>query len=96
MKSDRKREFLRIINNRGLNIAAILIATTIALIKAWRFSLNLPGSANMGGLALLLLIPILGLIVLISYLILRKPLNEFSWIITVIGIIYLIYKSTDI
>ena len=94
MESDKKTELLTLINSRGLNVLAIIIGTFVAFIFALKTSSEMPASANMGAIVPLMKAVLLGFITLIGYLSFRKAFKDFSWIITVIGIIYTIYSST--
>ena len=95
MESERKIELLELINSRGLNILVIIIGTIITLILGMKYASNMPESANMGVLLPLITATVYGFIVLISYLIFRKPLKNYSWLLTVLGITYMIYFSTN-
>jgi hypothetical protein len=70
------------------------MGTIIALIVANKTSSNMPASANIGAIIPLMKAILFGFITLIAYLSLRKLLNYYSWIITLIGIIITIYSST--
>ncbi len=95
MKLEKKTELLKIINSRGLNVLLIIIGTIFTLILGLNHAFNMPSSANMGALLPLISAPVYGVVILIFYLIFRNTLKDYSWLITVVGISYMIISSTN-
>ncbi|MFC4690934.1 hypothetical protein ACFO5T_10885 [Dokdonia genika] len=96
METKKKSEIFKLLNSIGLNILVIIVGTIIALIFGLRTASNMPASANMGAFIPIMKAILYGFITLIAYLSFRKPLKDYSWLITLIGIIITIYSSTNI
>jgi hypothetical protein len=96
MKTEKKSEIFELLNSSGLNILVIIVGTIIALVFGFRTASSMPASANMGAFIPIMKAVLYGFITLIAYLSLKKPLKDYSWLITLIGIIITIYSSTKI
>jgi len=81
------------INSWKINLAVIAIGTVISWIIGLQTDLH-PSSGH-GGFIPLVFPPLLGIFIILIYLISRIFIRKYNWIITLIGIIYLMYFSID-
>jgi len=96
LETEKKSERTTLLNGIGFNISAILIGIIIALFVASNTSSNMPASSNHGAIFPFLNSILFGIITLIAYLSLKNVLKNYSWIITLIGILITIIASTKI
>ncbi len=78
------------INNIIYNITVLIIMAFISIIIA---SKNQPENVGLGGLAIFIFQPLIMIITLVLFFILRsiKRLKQYSWMITLTGIVFSIY-----
>jgi hypothetical protein len=96
VKTEKKSETTTFLNGIGLNIFAILIGTVIAIIVASNTSSEMPASSNHGAIFPFFNAILFGIITLIAYLSFKNVFKNYSWIITLIGILITIFASTKI
>lgn len=81
-------------NTIRVNLLIIFLGTLIAFIVALNTSRKMPASSNIGAIYPLIKSILFGLITLIIYLVFRKTLREYNWVISIIGIAITIYASS--
>ena len=81
------------LDSRKYNLLGILIGTIIAWIIAMRT--DLPASSNHGGFIPLIYPPFIGILTVIVYLISRLITKKYNWIISIIGIVYILHFAID-
>jgi hypothetical protein len=96
VKTEKKSEIITLINGISLNIFKIFIGTIVALFVASKTSSNMPASSNHGAIIPYFKAIFFGIITLIAYLSFKNIFKNYSWIITVIGILITIFASTKI
>jgi len=96
LKSKKKSETTTLLNGIGLNIFAIFIGTIIALIVASNTSSNMPASSNHGAIFPFFNAILFGIITLIAFFSFKNVFKNYSWIITLIGILIMIFAATKI
>ena len=96
MESQKKSKITILLNGIELNIFAIIVGTIIALFVASKTSSNMPASSNHGAIFPFFKSILFGIITLIAYLSFKNVFKNYSWIITLIGIIITILASTKI
>ncbi len=96
METENKSEKRTLLNGIRFNIFAIFIGVIIALIVASKTSSNMPASSNHGAIFPYFNVILFGIITIIAYLSFKNFFKNYSWIITLIGILIMIYASTKI
>ncbi|EHQ02038.1 hypothetical protein [Gillisia limnaea] len=96
METENKSEKRTLLNGIGLNIFAIFIGIIIALIVASNTSSDMPASSNHGAIFPFFNAILFGIITLIAYLSFKNIFKNYSWIITLIGILIMIFASAKI
>ena len=96
MEIENKSEKRTLINRIGFNIFAIFIGIIIALIVASNTSSDIPASSNHGAIFPYFNAILFGIITLIAYLSFKNIFKNYSWIITLFGILIMILASTKI
>jgi uncharacterized protein YacL len=96
VETENKSDKRTLINGIGFNIIAIFIGIIIALIVASNTSSNMPASSNHGAIFPFFNAVLFGIITLIAYFSFKNVLKNYSWIITLIGILIMIFASTKI
>jgi len=83
----------KILDSRKNNLIGILVGTIIAWIIAMQT--DLPASSNHGGFIPLIYPPFIGILTVIGYLISRLITKKYNWIISIIGIVYILHFAID-
>ena len=96
MKTENKSEILIALNGIGLNVFVILIGIVISLFVANNTSSNLPSSSNIGAIIPFIYSILFGTLTLICFFVFRKIFENYSWIITIVGIVITIFASTKV
>ena len=96
METENKTEKGKLLNGIGFNLFAIFIGIIVALFVASNTSSEMPASSNHGAIFPYFNAILFGIITLIAYLSFKNILKNYSWIITLIGILIMIYASTEI
>ncbi|TXD81067.1 hypothetical protein ESY86_20760 [Subsaximicrobium wynnwilliamsii] len=96
METESKSEKRTLLNGIGINIFAIFIGIIITLIIASNTSSDMPASSNHGAIFPFFNAILFGIITLIAYLSLKNIFKNYSWVITLIGILITIFASTKI
>ncbi|MEN3325184.1 hypothetical protein VP395_15745 [Mariniflexile soesokkakense] len=96
MKTDKKSEITTLLSGIGLNIFAIFIGIIIALFVASNTSSNMPASSNHGAIFPFFNAILFGIITLIAFFSFKNIFKNYSWIITLIGILIMIFASTKV
>ncbi|WP_067151869.1 hypothetical protein [Pseudotamlana agarivorans] len=96
METEKKSEKTTFLNGIGLNIFTILIGTIIAVIVASNTSSEMPASSNHGAIFPFFNAILFGILTLIAYLSFKNVFINYSWLITLIGILITIFASTKI
>jgi len=83
----------KILDSRKYNLIGIFVGTIIAWIIAMRT--DLPDSSNHGGFIPLIYPPFIGILTVVGYLISRLITQKYNWIISIIGIVYILHFAID-
>jgi len=83
----------KILDRRKYNCIGIFIGTILAWIIAMQT--DLPQSSNHGGFIPLIYPPFLGISTVIAYLISRLITKKYNWVISIIGIVYMLFFAIE-